>query len=70
VTLALMPDDNDRVMTVASGQKAVNKELGLDLDEPKSVMKLTRSVPLIVIDVFDIVAGQNTAVLLAKSQGC
>ncbi|KAF8075359.1 regulator of chromosome condensation 1/beta-lactamase-inhibitor protein II [Lyophyllum atratum] len=63
---ALTPDDDDTVMTVAWGQNAANGELGLGPDEPKSATKPTRSAPLVGVDVFDIAAGQNTTVLLAK----
>ncbi|KAF5379474.1 hypothetical protein D9615_006654 [Tricholomella constricta] len=63
---ALTPDDDDSVMTIAWGQNAANGELGLGPDEPKSATKPTRSIPLVGVEVFDIAAGQNTTVLLAK----
>ncbi|KAG5652910.1 hypothetical protein H0H81_003110 [Sphagnurus paluster] len=63
---ALTPDDDDTVMTVAWGQNAANGELGLGPEEPKSATKPTRSVPLVGVNVFDIAAGQNTTVLLAR----
>ncbi|KAG5644318.1 hypothetical protein DXG03_008676 [Asterophora parasitica] len=63
---ALTPDDDDTVMTVAWGQNAANGELGLGADEPKSATKPTRSIPLVGVDVFEIAAGQNTTVLLAR----
>ncbi|EDR07538.1 uncharacterized protein LACBIDRAFT_250496, partial [Laccaria bicolor S238N-H82] len=62
----LTPDDDGSVMTVCWGQNAANGELGLGQDEPKSATKPTRNIPLVGIDVFDIAAGQNTTLLLAK----
>ncbi|KAF9456066.1 regulator of chromosome condensation 1/beta-lactamase-inhibitor protein II [Collybia nuda] len=63
---ALTPDDDESVMTVGWGQNAANGELGLGPDEPKSATKPTRSIPLVGIEVFDIAAGQNTTLFLAK----
>ncbi|RDB27916.1 Protein RCC2 [Hypsizygus marmoreus] len=63
---ALTPDDDDSVMTVAWGQNAANGELGLGPDEPKSATKPTRNLCLVGIDVFDIAAGQNTTLILAR----
>ncbi|KAJ3517000.1 hypothetical protein NLJ89_g772 [Agrocybe chaxingu] len=60
------PDDDGSPMTVGWGQNAINGELGLGPDEPKSATKPTRNIPLVGIDVFDIAAGQNTTVFLAK----
>jgi len=62
---ALSPDEDDGgVMTIAWGQNAANGELGLGPNEPKSATKPTRSQPLIGINVYDIIAGQNTAYFL------
>ncbi|GLB41420.1 putative regulator of chromosome condensation (RCC1) repeat [Lyophyllum shimeji] len=63
---ALTPDEDDTVMTVAWGQNAANGELGLGPDEPKSATKPTKCAPLLGVEVFDIAAGQNTTVFLAK----
>ncbi|KAJ3515499.1 hypothetical protein NMY22_g14437 [Coprinellus aureogranulatus] len=60
------PDDDGTPMTVCWGQNAANGELGLGLDEPKSATKPTRNIPLQGIEVFDIAAGQNTTLFLAK----
>ncbi|KAJ7173734.1 regulator of chromosome condensation 1/beta-lactamase-inhibitor protein II [Mycena filopes] len=71
----LTPDDDDKdtgeptVMTIAWGQNAANGELGLGLDEPKSATKPTRHIPLDGVYVFDIAAGQNTTLFLAKPTG-
>ncbi|EPQ56793.1 hypothetical protein GLOTRDRAFT_92642 [Gloeophyllum trabeum ATCC 11539] len=63
---ALAPDEDGSVMTIAWGQNAVNGELGLGPEEPKSATKPTRHQPLIGVDVFDVAAGQNTTFVLAK----
>ncbi|TFK48358.1 RCC1/BLIP-II [Heliocybe sulcata] len=63
---ALAPDEDGTIMTIAWGQSAVNGELGLGPDEPKSATKPTRHQPLIGIDVFDVAAGQNTTFFLAR----
>ncbi|KAF8888101.1 RCC1/BLIP-II [Infundibulicybe gibba] len=63
---ALTPDEEEGIMTVAWGQNAANGELGLGFDEPKSATKPTKHVPLTGIEVFDIAAGQNTTLILAK----
>ncbi|PPQ94709.1 hypothetical protein CVT25_009564 [Psilocybe cyanescens] len=73
------PDDDNTPMTVCWGQNANNGscitklelttpegELGLGPDERKSASKPTRNLTLVGIDVFDIAAGQNTTVILAK----
>ncbi|KAH9479125.1 Protein RCC2-like protein [Psilocybe cubensis] len=60
------PDDDGTPMTVCWGQNANNGELGLGPEERKSASKPTRNLMLVGIDVFDIAAGQNTTVLLAK----
>lgn len=60
------PDDDGSPMTVCWGQNAANGELGLGLEEPKSATKPTRNIPLVGLEVFDIAAGQNTTLLLAK----
>jgi len=60
------PDDDGSPMTVCWGQNAANGELGLGFDEPKSATKPTRNIPLVGLEVFDIAAGQNTTLLLAK----
>lgn len=62
----ITPDDDGTPMTVCWGQNAANGELGLGLDEPKSATKPTRNIPLSGIEVFDIAAGQNTTLFLAK----
>ncbi|KAH9018201.1 hypothetical protein EDB83DRAFT_2556172 [Lactarius deliciosus] len=62
---ALAPDEEEGgVMTVAWGQNTANGELGLGPEEPKSATKPQRNQPLVGINVFDIVAGQNTAFFL------
>ncbi|PFH46297.1 hypothetical protein AMATHDRAFT_51137 [Amanita thiersii Skay4041] len=63
---AVTPDDDGSPMTVCWGQNAANGELGMGPEEPKSATKPTRNVPLSGLDVFDIAAGQNTTVLLAR----
>ncbi|KAF7431201.1 hypothetical protein PC9H_006922 [Pleurotus ostreatus] len=63
---ALCPDDDGSTMTIAWGQNASNGELGLGPDEPKSATKPTRNNTLNGIDIFDIAAGQNTTLFLAK----
>jgi len=63
---ALAPDDGDTVMTIAWGQNALNGELGYGPEEPKSSTKPTRHQPLIGVDVFQIAAGQNTTLFLAR----
>ncbi|THV04050.1 RCC1/BLIP-II [Dendrothele bispora CBS 962.96] len=63
---ATTPDDDGSTMTVAWGQNAANGELGLGVDEPKSSTKPTRHNPLEGIEVYQIAAGQNTTVFLAK----
>ncbi|RXW21784.1 hypothetical protein EST38_g4073 [Candolleomyces aberdarensis] len=62
----ITPDDDGVPMVVGWGQNAANGELGLGIDEPKSATKPTRNVPLTGIEVFDIAAGQNTTIFLAK----
>jgi len=63
---ALSPDDDEEggIMTIAWGQNAANGELGLGPEEPKSATKPTRNQPLIGIDVFDVIGGQNTTFFL------
>jgi hypothetical protein len=63
---ALTDDDGGGVMTVAWGQNAVNGELGLGPNEPKSATKPNKVQPLSGVDVFAIAAGQNTTFFLAK----
>jgi len=63
---ALTDDEDGGVMTVAWGQNAVNGELGLGPDEPKSATKPTKVQPLSGVDVFAIAGGQNTTFFLAK----
>jgi hypothetical protein len=63
---ALTDDDEGGVMTVAWGQNAVNGELGLGPNEPKSATKPTKVQTLSGVDVFAIAAGQNTTFFLAK----
>ncbi|KAF8885095.1 regulator of chromosome condensation 1/beta-lactamase-inhibitor protein II [Gymnopilus junonius] len=60
------PDDDGSPMTVCWGQNANNGELGLGPEERKSSSKPTRNSPLVGIHVFDIAAGQNTTLFLAK----
>ncbi|KAF9563560.1 RCC1/BLIP-II [Agrocybe pediades] len=66
VTHWLVTPDDDGPMTVCWGQNANNGELGLGPDERKSASKPTKNVPLTGLDVFDIAAGQNTTVFIAK----
>ncbi|KAI0316141.1 RCC1/BLIP-II [Amylostereum chailletii] len=62
---ALAPDEDEGgIMTIAWGQNAANGELGLGPLEPKSATKPQRNQPLIGIDVYDVIAGQNTAYYL------
>ncbi|KAH9988564.1 regulator of chromosome condensation 1/beta-lactamase-inhibitor protein II [Russula vinacea] len=63
---ALAPEDDEDggIMTIAWGQNAANGELGLGPEEPKSATKPTRNQPLIGIDVFDVIGGQNTTLFL------
>ncbi|TFY60833.1 hypothetical protein EVG20_g7279, partial [Dentipellis fragilis] len=64
---ALSPDEEEGgVMTIAWGQNAANGELGLGPNEPKSATKPTRNQPLIGIDVFDVIPGQNTTYFLVS----
>ncbi|KAH9971036.1 regulator of chromosome condensation 1/beta-lactamase-inhibitor protein II [Lactifluus volemus] len=64
---ALAPDEEEGgIMTIAWGQNAANGELGLGPEEPKSATKPTRNLPLIGIDVFDIIPGQNTTFFLVS----
>ncbi|EIN06350.1 RCC1/BLIP-II [Punctularia strigosozonata HHB-11173 SS5] len=64
---ALCPEEDGTVMTIAYGQNAGNGELGLGSDQPKSATKPTKHVPLEGVDVFQIAAGQNTTLFLARS---
>ncbi|KAF9524401.1 regulator of chromosome condensation 1/beta-lactamase-inhibitor protein II [Crepidotus variabilis] len=60
------PDDDGSPMTVCWGQNAANGELGLGVEEPKSSTKPTKNQPLGGLEVFDIAAGQNTTVFIAR----
>ncbi|EIM79311.1 RCC1/BLIP-II [Stereum hirsutum FP-91666 SS1] len=64
---ALAPDqDEPGVMTIAWGQNAVNGELGMGANEPKSATKPSRNEPLRGVDVFAVAGGQNTSYFLAR----
>ncbi|OJT07597.1 Protein RCC2 -like protein [Trametes pubescens] len=65
VTHWAIAQEEDGVMTITFGQGALNGELGLGPNEPKSSTKPLQHKPLTGIDVLQIAAGQNTSYILA-----
>ncbi|EIW58162.1 RCC1/BLIP-II [Trametes versicolor FP-101664 SS1] len=65
VTHWAIAQEEEGVMTITFGQGALNGELGLGPNEPKSSTKPLQHKPLTGIDVLQIAAGQNTSYILA-----
>ncbi|KAH9847327.1 RCC1/BLIP-II [Lenzites betulinus] len=64
VTHWAIAQEEDGVMTIAFGQGALNGELGLGPNEPKSSTKPLQHKPLTGLDVLKVAPGQNTTYIL------